>query len=159
MTMQENNVVAQMTQMTQTLVEGFNNPANYTAPGVLVVLEDEFYKQVAGAMGVDMETANKVHSVDQAYAIAVQEAFGDAVVEHQKTFEHANSVDEYVCATRLQYRNVDVEARRAQVDDHEFHQIIGNVKTEVYDTDALSDIRHASNAQLEALYRNAMQSV
>lgn len=140
------------------LVEAFNDESNRTHQGVLVVLEDEHYKNIAAELGLDMETVNRVHGADQAYAVQLQDAFGRAVLEHQKTFRSSSTIDEYLVKTRLQCRNVDIEAHRTQVDDHEMIRT-GLVETQVYDNGLLDELQSDANAKLEALYRNAMQSI
>lgn len=150
-------------RITEKLLEEFKLEANATnngadGPGVKVEVGDQFYKELAEFEGLSIETINKVHALDGRFMDIVQQAFGEAVISDQKAVGSLTNVYEF--QNTLRERKFRFSAFRSMdIDDNDTYMFVEPASVRFIDVTREPVIRAEVNARLEALYRNAMQSI
>lgn len=162
-------------RFTRLLIDAFNHEDNnFKDPHQAFVrvscdMGGQLYKELAEIEGLDLETINKVHKLDNRFVDVGSQVFADAVVEHQQNYVGDNQVDAYsVIASGLAckdfvfsaYRkfDLDVNLDTGAPDEIPREMVLGQV-VEKHRISRDWSIIEEANTKLEALYQAGLESV
>lgn len=162
-------------RFTRLLVDAFNHENNVRKDPYgehLEVICDmglQLYKELAETEGLDLETVNKVHKLDNRFVDVGTQVFANAVLEHQQNYVGDNQVDVYIATSSgLAYKDFIFSATRkfdltvnpdTDAQDTLTRELVLSPVVEKHRISRDWFIIDEANEALEALYQAGLESV